>query len=130
MFKDHEESTPCHTERLVGGTIVVEVQGEIDLCTGPPLSARLDALTAGPFPDLVLDLRPVSFVDCSGLRALCRARNRVLARGGRFRLVTESARLLGILRCVDLGDAFEVLSRPPEGVVPTPRPDLVPVDVG
>jgi len=130
MFKDHEESMPCHTERLAGGTTVVELRGEIDLCTGPPLSARLDALTAGPFPDLVLDLRPVSFVDCSGLRALCRARNRVLARGGRFRLVTESPRLLGILRCVDLGDAFEVLSRLPEGVVSASRPGVVPVAVG
>ena len=72
----------------------------------------------------------MSFVDCGGLRALCRARNRVLARGGRFRLVTESARLLGILRCVGLGDAVEVLSRLPESGVPAPRPGVVAVTVG
>ncbi|WP_329331859.1 STAS domain-containing protein [Streptomyces sp. NBC_00663] len=130
MFKDHEESTPCRTERLDDGTTVVELRGEIDLCTGPPLSARLDALTAAPFPDLVLDLRQVSFVDCGGLRALCRARNRVLARGGRLRLVTESARLLGILRYVDLGGVFETVPHPPETALRVHRPATVPVTVG
>jgi len=64
----------------------------------------------------------VSFIDCSGLRALCRARNRVLARSGRLRLVTDSARLLGMLRSVDLGEAFEVLSRPPKHAAPGRRP--------
>lgn len=114
MFKAHEDSAPCHPQRSVGGTTVVALRGEIDLCTGPPLSARLDTLTAAPFPDLVLDLRQVSFIDCSGLRTLCRARNRVRARGGRLRLVTESPRLLRVLRHTDLGGVFEVLPRPPE----------------
>jgi hypothetical protein len=41
---------------------VVEVRGEIDILTASPLSARLDALTAGPCPDLVLALRPVTFL--------------------------------------------------------------------
>jgi len=127
MYKDHEESTPCHTERLVGSTTVVELRGEIDLCTAPPLPARLDLLTAAPFPDLMLDLRQVSFIDCSGLRALCRARNRVLARSGRLRLVTDSARLLDMLRTVDLREAFDVLSRPPEDAAAAPRPGTVPV---
>ncbi|PWI13302.1 anti-sigma factor antagonist [Streptomyces sp. Act143] len=125
MFKDHEVSAPSHTERVVDDTTVVELCGEIDLCTGPPLSARLDSLTAVPFPDLVLDLRQVAFIDCSGLRTLCRARNRVLARGGRLRLVIESARLLSILRCVDLGEAFEVVPGPPDGARPASRADRV-----
>ncbi|MFF4804400.1 STAS domain-containing protein [Streptomyces sp. NPDC001351] len=100
---------PCHTERVIGGTTVVELHGEIDMLTATPLSARLDTLTAGPRPHLVLDLRPVTFIDGSGLRLLCRARNRVLARQGRLRLVADRGRLLRILRPALLADVFEIL---------------------
>ncbi|MGW3115826.1 STAS domain-containing protein [Streptomyces sp. NPDC001107] len=109
MAETHAGRAPCHTERVVGGTTVVEVHGEVDILTATPLSARLDSLTAGPCPDLVLDLRPVTFIDGSGLRLLCRARNRVLARQGRLRLVADSGRLLRILRIALLGDVFDIL---------------------
>ncbi|MFE1249568.1 STAS domain-containing protein [Streptomyces sp. NPDC058735] len=89
------------------------LRGEIDLLTAPALRSRLDSLTAGPRPDLVLDLRPVSFIDCAGLGVLCRARNRVLARQGRLRLVTESACVRRTLRHAGLAGVFEVLVRPP-----------------
>ncbi|WP_435885500.1 STAS domain-containing protein [Streptomyces collinus] len=49
---------PEHTAR------VVTLHGELDLLTAPALRVRLDDVTAGPCPDLVLDLRPVSFIDC------------------------------------------------------------------
>ncbi|MFC9909876.1 STAS domain-containing protein [Streptomyces sp. NPDC059862] len=51
---------------LTGGTTVVELRGEIGILTAPPRAAHLDVLTAGPCPDLVLDLRSVSFIDCRG----------------------------------------------------------------
>jgi len=63
----------------------------------------------GPCPDLVLDPRPATFNDGSGLRLLCRARNRVLARQGRLRLAADSGRLLRILRPALLANAFEIL---------------------
>ncbi|MFD9114457.1 STAS domain-containing protein [Streptomyces bottropensis] len=116
-------STPLPTERTAGGTAVVTVRGEIDLLTTPGLAARLDRLTAGPCPDLVVDLRPVSFMDCAGLGVLCRARNRVSARHGRLRLVTDSTGFRRILRHVDLAGVFEVLPCLPEGVAETPTTD-------
>ena len=61
------EAAPCPTESTVGGTTTVTVRGEIDLLTAPRLMARLDRLTAVPHPDLVLDLRRMSFIDCAGL---------------------------------------------------------------
>ncbi|MET8561851.1 STAS domain-containing protein [Streptomyces flaveolus] len=90
------------------GPTVLALHGEIDLLTASALSERLDALTARPRPDLVLDLRPTEFIDCAGLGVLCRARNRVLARGGRLRLVTDSARFLRMLRVTGLWGVFEV----------------------
>ncbi|RPF30915.1 STAS domain-containing protein [Streptomyces sp. TLI_185] len=109
MSETHAGPTPCHSERLIGDTTVMEVRGEIDILTATPLSARLDTLTAGPCPDLVLDLRPVTFIDGSGLRLLCRARNRILARQGRLRLVADSDRVPRILRLALLGGVFEIL---------------------
>ncbi|WP_425579028.1 STAS domain-containing protein [Streptomyces echinatus] len=57
-----------------GGAIIVSVHGEMDAVTAPTLIERFDALTAHPHPDLVLDLRSVTFIDCAGLGVLCRAR--------------------------------------------------------
>lgn len=108
MAEIRTRPAPSHTERVIGGTTVVEMHGEIDILTATPLSARLDTLTAGPRPHLVLDLRSVTFIDGSGLRLLCRARNRVLARQGRLRLVADSGRLLRILRPALLADAFDI----------------------
>ncbi|MFE9028401.1 STAS domain-containing protein [Streptomyces iakyrus] len=95
--------SPEHTAR------VVTLHGELDLLTAPALRARLDDATAGPCPDLVLDLRPVSFIDCTGLGVLCRVRNRVRARHGRLRLVTDSTRLARLLRHTGLAGVFEIL---------------------
>ncbi|WP_051814740.1 STAS domain-containing protein [Streptomyces iakyrus] len=105
--------------RTAGKAHVVTLRGEIDLLTAPALRAHLDSLTAGPGPDLVLDLRRVSFIDCSGLGVLCRARNRVLARHGRLRLVTDSVFLRRVLWHAGLAGVFEVLPGLPEGLAGT-----------
>ncbi|MDQ0834284.1 MULTISPECIES: STAS domain-containing protein [Streptomyces] len=112
-------STPHHREHTVGETTVVELRGEIDIFTAPPLAARLDALTADPRPDLVLDLRSTAFIDCTGLGVLCRARNRAEARYGRLRLVTDSAGLRRILRAVGLAGVFELHSSMNEALART-----------
>lgn len=127
MAEEHTGHAPCQSERTVGGTTVVVLRGEIDILTAPAVAARLDALTAGPHPDLVLDLRPVTFIDCTGVGLLCRARNRAMARDGRLRLVTDSACFLRILRGTYLSGVFEVYghlsealgSRTDEAALPT-----------
>ncbi|MCH0562271.1 MULTISPECIES: STAS domain-containing protein [unclassified Streptomyces] len=108
------DHAPVRSERSATGTTVVAPHGDLDLLSAPPLSARLDTLTAGPRPDVVLDLRAVSFIDCSGLGVLCRARNRALARQGRLRLVADSAHFLRIVRHVGLDGVFDIMPRLPE----------------
>ncbi|MEV6291405.1 STAS domain-containing protein [Streptomyces sp. NPDC051896] len=111
---------PRHTERAIGGTTVLELRGEIDILTAAPLGARLDDLTAVVLPDLVVDLRAVSFVDCAGLGMLCRARNRVVERHGRLRLVTDSNQFLRILRGAGLDGVFEMYDHLPEALAAVP----------
>ncbi|MDH6588927.1 anti-sigma B factor antagonist [Streptomyces sp. SAI-208] len=108
MSAYHTRSALSRTVRTVGGTTTVTLEGELDLVTAMPLTAHLDTLTSGPHPDLVLDLRPVSFIDCAGLAVLCRARKRARALHGRLRLVTSDARFLRILRATGLGGVFEI----------------------
>ncbi|MFE3638601.1 STAS domain-containing protein [Streptomyces sp. NPDC059168] len=114
MSENRTTPAPARALREADGATVVAVSGEIDLVSADALTARLDTLTAGPRPDLVLDLRPATFIDCAGLSVLCRARNRTLARRGRLRLVADdSTGLLRMLRLTGLGGVFEVHSRLP-----------------
>lgn len=98
-------SPPGHA---ADGATVVALYGEIDVLTVGVLAERLDALTAHPNPDLVVDLRHVTFIDCAGLGVLCRTRNRALARQGRLRLVTDSSAFLRLLRATGLRGVFEI----------------------
>ncbi|MFJ7333192.1 STAS domain-containing protein [Streptomyces sp. NPDC101110] len=106
-------------------TRVVTLHGELDLLTAPVLRADLDRATADPCPDLVLDLRPVSFIDCAGLGVLCRVRNRVRARRGRLRLVIGGTSLPRLLRHSGLAGVFEVLPGMPAGVPGVPAAEPV-----
>jgi anti-sigma B factor antagonist len=121
MTEIHTTASLRSSERVIAGTTVMALRGEIDLLTAQPLSARLDMLTAGPRPDLVLDLRSVSFIDCAGLGVLCRARNRTAARGGRLRFVTGDTGFLRILRHAQLGGVFEIHARLPNALAARPE---------
>ncbi|MGW2745511.1 STAS domain-containing protein [Streptomyces sp. NPDC001450] len=120
MVEALSRSAPQHTERVLGAVTVVELRGEIDILTASPLGARLDDLTAAVLPDLVVDLRAVSFIDCAGLGVLCRARNRVVERHGRLRLVTDSNQLLRVLSGAGLDGVFEIYDRLPEALAAVP----------
>ncbi|MFE1293953.1 STAS domain-containing protein [Streptomyces sp. NPDC058731] len=120
-------SAPRHTERAADGTTVVKLRGEIDILTAPSLGARLDDLTAVVLPDLVVDLRAVSFIDCAGLGVLCRARNRVMERHGRLRLITESSQFLRVLSGAGLDGVFEIYDRLPEALTAAPGGSLIAV---
>ncbi|WP_320784796.1 STAS domain-containing protein [Streptomyces sp. CRN 30] len=91
------------------GRTVVQLIGEIDFAVVLRVTAPLDTLTAGPRPDLVIDLGPVDFLDCSGLGLLCRVRRRTEERGGRLTLVCTDPGVLKLLRIVKLRTVFHVV---------------------
>ncbi|WP_433917932.1 STAS domain-containing protein [Streptomyces canus] len=128
MSEERTRPAPPLLVRTIDGTTVVTLYGEIDLVAAISLASGLDALSSGPRPDLVLDLRLVSFIDCAGLGLLCRTRNRVRARRGRLRLVTENGASLRVLRAAGLGGVFEMDPHlpPPGPNGPTPGGEPVP----
>lgn len=62
MTHEHALTGPIRSEYTVGHTTVLELRGDLDIAVTPIVTARLDALTACPHPDLVVDLRPVPFL--------------------------------------------------------------------
>lgn len=95
--------------RRCGPFTVVEVLGEVDLATAALVTEHLDAATGRPESDVLVDLRRVDFFDCSGLRVLCRAETRARGRGGRLRVVSDTARIRRLLRGAGLLDRFPPL---------------------
>jgi anti-sigma B factor antagonist len=65
---------------------VLRAEGELDLALVPPLLARVPELVEGA-AGLVLDLRPVTFLDSSGLRLLERFARECGERGTPFAAV-------------------------------------------
>jgi anti-sigma B factor antagonist len=102
-------ANPHARTRTDGRRTVVEVLGEIDLATAGQVAEHLDAATARDVPDVLVDLRRVDFLDCSGLRELCRAERRARERGGRLRLVVDTPRLRRLLRASGLAARFPLL---------------------
>nr|WP_222108872.1 anti-sigma factor antagonist [Streptomyces cupreus] len=84
------------------GHTVLEFHGEIDIAAAVELLPCLDRMTARPHARIVIDLRPVEFFDCSGLRLLYRARGRVLDHGGQLHLVCAHPLTLRVLRLTGL----------------------------
>jgi anti-anti-sigma factor len=74
------------------GTVVLTVQGEIDIATVDTLQSRLAGVcdVAG---DVTVDLRRVAFLDCLGLRVLLEQHERSARRGFRIDFVQGPSRV-------------------------------------
>jgi anti-sigma B factor antagonist len=59
-----------YTVSQQGNRAIVAVRGELDVATGPSLSAAVSALTTDGLAGVVVDLEHVTFVDSKGLSAL------------------------------------------------------------
>lgn len=114
MSDDATDTTPRIHRRADGASTLVTLGGEVDVLTAPGVSAALDALTGADRPDIVVDLRPVEFIDCSGLSALVRARRRAEEHAGRVRLVCRDEFTMRTLRATRLTQCFTILPDWPE----------------
>jgi anti-sigma B factor antagonist len=82
-----------------GRIAVLRARGEIDMLTVTQLRSALDDQLAGGAGTIVLDLRDVSFVDCTGIGLLADARRRAARKGIRLRILPGRAvaRTAGLL---------------------------------
>jgi anti-sigma B factor antagonist len=94
------------------GTIVLKLQGELDMASAPALSRALGtALDAQPAV-LTLDFSQLTFLDSTGLRVLITACRRATAEGRSFVIRSPSRSVLKTLQLTGV-DQLMVIELPP-----------------
>lgn len=90
-----------------GSTLVVSVQGELDMATAPELADELKTVDWGRLEKVVLDLLQVGFMDSSGLGALIALRND--HPDTEVALVTDNGGLVSmVLRLTSMEELFPI----------------------
>jgi len=95
------------------GTLTVALDGELDIATAPPLEQLLTEVERDRWPTVVFELRQLSFIDSSGIRALLSAHRRIGRLGGRLvvrhpaRCVRRTLAAIGADRILDLADVID-----------------------
>jgi anti-anti-sigma factor len=95
------------------GVRMLRLKGELDM-SGIERFERV--LAAKPEPGVqtfVLDMRGLTFIDSSGLRALIMADQRVRSAGGRFVVVRGPARVNEVLEVTGVAREIELVDEPP-----------------
>ncbi|HKI30233.1 MAG TPA: STAS domain-containing protein [Actinomycetota bacterium] len=88
---------------------VVEVAGELDLHTSPPLRDHLLGLIQSGADHLALDLTKVDFMDSSSLGSLVTCLKRVRERDGRLVLVGVGGTPMKVLTLTGLDGVFDII---------------------
>ena len=89
------------------GHAVVGLYGELDVTDAVGLTVAL-ADIAVCYPNIIIDLTSLEFIDCCGLRALARAREQARRAGGDLLLAAPPRLALQILALSGLADVFSV----------------------
>jgi anti-sigma B factor antagonist len=89
--------------------ILVELSGELDLATAAKLEDELKHIEQKGTGPIALDLRPLAFMDSSGLRALLSADARAREAGRRLVLIRGDERVQRVLRITRLDERLEIV---------------------
>lgn len=95
--------------RLVGGSTVLTLAGDLDLDTAVEFREFLDRLPLAATERVVIDMAGVGFCDSSGIAALFAARNGALAAGAELALAAVPHHILRTLRLIGLEPVFVML---------------------
>jgi anti-anti-sigma factor len=90
-----------------GGRLTIELEGEVDLASAGILADALTAIDASALDTVVVDLRELTFIDSTGLRAIIAGKNHCAEQGTDFLLVPGPPQVQRLFAVVGL---LEVLS--------------------
>ncbi|MEU7576044.1 STAS domain-containing protein [Streptomyces sp. NPDC041068] len=109
-------------ERHTGAAVVVELHGEFDLLAAASLTGCLLKATGDQDHDVIVDLRPATFVDASTLGVLSGAYNRMRGSGHRLQVVATRPLTVRILKMCRLDRVLHLVSAlPPTGELTASR---------
>ncbi|MEU8890609.1 STAS domain-containing protein [Streptomyces sp. NPDC048442] len=101
--------------RRAGNALVLAMTGELDLFAALQCGPQIDRVLTSHPPRTVVDLRRVTFLDCSGLALLLRVRGQVARWGGEFEVHCPDRDVLRILQYVELLVPLTFVEELPEG---------------
>ena len=90
----------------------VRVSGEVDVATSPQLRETLLDPVLCPGPHVVVDLRPVTFLDSTGIGVLVAARAHLLQTNGSLAVRCLDGPVSRVLTLTRVDEVFEVLVDP------------------
>ncbi len=93
--------------RDMDGTVVVALQGEIDLQNSPELRKELLASLASRH-DVVVDLARVDYIDSSGVASLIEGLQAARRSSLKFSLAAASAAVMRVLKLARLDEVFAI----------------------
>jgi anti-sigma B factor antagonist len=85
-------------ERRDGDRAHLTLTGELDIATVPRLEEALESVLSTPVSTLTIDLRPLSFMDSSGLRQFIVLSDRAVAEGWSLELIRPLQPTLSIFQ--------------------------------
>jgi anti-sigma B factor antagonist len=93
-------------EVRIAGDARVVVSGELDMATSPQLTSALETMARRGTQRVVVDLLEVTFMDSSGISALCKAQTTLRADGCELVLGPTSSRVDAVLEITGVDGAF------------------------
>jgi anti-sigma B factor antagonist len=98
-----------------GGVRLLRLTGELDMAGVDRFERSLISDQIPEATTLVIDLRGLTFIDSSGVRALIMADHRVRAEGGRFIVVRGQDPVNEVLEMTGVARRVEFVDEPPAG---------------
>lgn len=101
------DAFPCaglHVDpQSTDGTVLVRIEGELDMCRAPRLDKVLNTALKDPAPAVVvLDLSELTFIDSTGVRVLISAHRQGRDRGCSLLLRAPNRSVMKVLRLTGL----------------------------
>ncbi len=105
---------PLEIERETGGArALLTLRGELDIATLPRLEEAVEKVLADRPERLVLDLRPLEFLDSSGLREVIVLADRAQLEGWELLLVRPGPPALSIFQITRADENLPFVDEPP-----------------
>jgi anti-anti-sigma factor len=86
---------------------LVRLFGDFDITGFKQVDEELGGIQSNGSPTVTLDLRELTFIDSSGIRAILRADTRARALGGRLRLIAGPDRVQKVFQITRLDHQLE-----------------------
>jgi anti-anti-sigma factor len=96
-----------------GGARLVRLTGELDMAGVDQFERHLAVEEPPESGTFVLDLRGLTFIDSSGLRAVIMADQQIRSGGGRFVVVRGTDRVNEVMEMTGVAQRIELVDEPP-----------------